>query len=75
MCGNKDLCVIFQKYESFYAKYLNYKCNFQFLQGVKFVKVVVIITLHENLQLSPRLHEIYPNKDKNFKKFEISPRF
>jgi hypothetical protein len=39
------------------------------------VKVVVIITLHENLQLSPRLHEIYPNKDKNFKKFQISPRF
>jgi hypothetical protein len=35
MCGNKDLCVIFQKYESFYAKYLNYKCNFQFLLGVK----------------------------------------
>jgi hypothetical protein len=35
MCGNKDLCVFFQKYESFYAKYLNYKCNFQFLQGVK----------------------------------------
>jgi hypothetical protein len=35
MCGNKDLCVSFQKYESFYAKYLNYKGNFQILLGVK----------------------------------------
>jgi hypothetical protein len=28
MCENKDLYVIFQKCESFYAKYLNYKGNF-----------------------------------------------
>jgi hypothetical protein len=39
------------------------------------VKVVAIIRLHKNLQLGPRLHEIYPNKNKNFRKFEISPRF
>jgi hypothetical protein len=35
MCGNKDLGIFFQKYESFYAKYVNYKCNLQFLLRVK----------------------------------------
>jgi hypothetical protein len=29
-CENKGLCVISQKYKSFCAKVLNYKCNFHF---------------------------------------------
>jgi hypothetical protein len=63
LCENKDLCVILQKYESFYAKYLKYKSNFQSLLRAS-VRMHVIMTLHENLQLSPKLYEIYLNKDK-----------
>jgi hypothetical protein len=35
MCENKDVSVTFQKYKSFYAKCLNYKCNFQIWVGAK----------------------------------------
>jgi hypothetical protein len=30
VCENKGLCVISQKYKSFCAKVLNYKCNSHF---------------------------------------------
>jgi hypothetical protein len=35
----------------------------------------VIMTLHENLQFGPKLHEIYLNKDKTLLSLKLTPSF
>jgi hypothetical protein len=54
---------------------LNYKSNFQKLLGAKNVKLKVIMTSHNCLQLSPIFHKIHMVKDKNFIKFELSAKW
>jgi hypothetical protein len=56
VCENKGLCVISQKYKSFCAKVLNYKCNISTRDHS--VRMLVIIILHKNLHFGLKPNEI-----------------
>jgi hypothetical protein len=65
LCKNRDLDVINVKIWVLLCKLLKYKSNFQSLLKGKNVRIQIIMTSHENLQMCPKLHEIYPSKDKS----------
>jgi hypothetical protein len=66
LCENRDLDVINVKIWVILCKLLKYKSNFQSLLKGQNVKIQVIMTLHEKLQMYPKLHEIHLSKDKSY---------
>jgi hypothetical protein len=66
LCESRDLDVINVKTWVLLCKLLKYKSNFKSLLKGQNVRIQVIMTSHENLQMCPKLHEIYLSKDKTY---------
>jgi hypothetical protein len=62
---NRDLNVINAKIWVLLCKLMRFKSNSQSLLKGQNVRIQVIMTSHENLQMCPKLYEIYPSKDKS----------